>query len=555
MSDLDVADLDPSADRSDERSTVGRREEVRIPLPKGFDPAKHQGFLLQKLSERRGDGWTIDLIDMRESVAFASRTLTLTQVEAVTKTTKLVTLQTNVKPSDGDRLAAQFADQFPGFQMTEFEPHIGRARLTKMSASEAHARGAVAEIMRVKPWQVTVSARVGGGFNVILPASYLPSKHDGKLNEVAETVIGEPGWYAKFDGRTRKGALVPGTLPTFPPTVPHPLGRSIKAEVHTRFDPACGHWGRIPLGVLLAEPGGPDGQLLRTDFETNPAMQISGIAGSGKGQLIMSLITGALAHGWQVGLVDAVKACVDYVDLKPFLRPGFCAEDVAQAVCVLQMAYDEGQRRKKLIKKHQVQKFTQLPALEGMRPLMIIVDEATSLLQAEPTPKGLPKDSALLYEIGERNMLKATALNLMSKIPRELRFAGVSLVVASQVASTTVGIPTELRSNLPAKVLLGPKPTENNRRLALANHDMVPTVPGYIVDDARGAARGVGVFEFEGKTPGVFKGFFNQPGDLASWLTSLALPRTLDPTPTETHLSRHLPSLARADDRDRDREP
>ena len=90
-------------------------------------------------------------------------------------------------------------------------------------------------------------------------------------------------------------------------------------------------------------------------------MQICGIAGAGKGQLLMSLIAGALAYGWEVGLVDAVKACVDYVDLKPFLKPGFCAEDLEQAVCVLQMAYDEGQRRKKMIKKHQVQKFTQLP--------------------------------------------------------------------------------------------------------------------------------------------------------------------------------------------------
>ena len=78
-----------------------------------------------------------------------------------------------------------------------------------------------------------------------------------------------------------------------------------------------------------------------------------------------------------------MKACVDYLDLKPFLRQGVCAEDVAQAVCVLQMAYDEGQWRKKLIKKHQVQKFTQLPASEGMRPLMISVDEATSLVQVD----------------------------------------------------------------------------------------------------------------------------------------------------------------------------
>ena len=180
---------------------------------------------------------------------------------------------------------------------------------------------------------------------------------------------------------------------------------------------------------------------------------------------------------------------------------------------------------------------------------MVVVDEATSLLQAEPIPKGLPKDSPLLGEIGERNMLRATALNLMSKIPRELRFAGVSLVLASQVASSTVGIPTELRANLPGEGSAGrrsrPRTTGG---LPSPTTTMVPTVPGYIVDDARGAARGVGVFEFEGKTPGVFKGFFNQPSRLASWLLAQGLPTCSDPTPRPTQMAKNVPSLGLVDD-------
>ena len=71
-------------------------------------------------------------------------------------------------------------------------------------------------------------------------------------------------------------------------------------------------------------------------------------------------------------------------------------------------------------------------------------------------------------------------------------------------------------SRLPGKVLLGAKPTDGNRRLALANHDHVPMVPPYLAETSGGIARGVGVFEFEGKTPGVFKGYFNQPSRLAS---------------------------------------
>ena len=301
----------------------GRREEVRIPLPDGFDPAKHQTWLLQKLAERRGSGWKIDLVDMKQQVALASRTLTLTQVSDLTKSTKIVTLQTDVKPSDGDRLTAQFAEQFPGFHMTSFEPHLGRARLSEMSPAEVHARGALAVAMRVKPWQIQVTARVGGGFDIELPPSYLPSKHDGLMDEVAGTVIGEPGWYAKFDGKTRKGAIVPGVLPTFPATVPHPLGRAIKPTVRNLFDASTGDWGRIPIGVLLAKPGEPD--------EPTAAHRLRGQPGHAD-QRHRRIRQRPAAHvaddrrarltAGRSGLVDAVKACVDYVDLKPFLKPG-----------------------------------------------------------------------------------------------------------------------------------------------------------------------------------------------------------------------------------------
>ena len=57
VTDLDLSDLDSDADAetsgpetSGEGAAAGRREEVRIPLPNGFDPAKHQSFLLQKLA-------------------------------------------------------------------------------------------------------------------------------------------------------------------------------------------------------------------------------------------------------------------------------------------------------------------------------------------------------------------------------------------------------------------------------------------------------------------------------------------------------------------------
>jgi hypothetical protein len=140
-------------------------------------------------------------------------------------------------------------------------------------------------------------------------------------------------------------------------------------------------------------------------------------------------------------------------------------------------------------------------------------------------------------------MLMSQTLDWISRISRELRFAGVSMVLSTQVASATVGIPTELRANLGAKFLLGASPTPNNRRLALSAPDAVPEVPRNIAVDENGAARGVGVFEREGSKPGVFKAFFSPPPEFAKWLQGFGLPETDRPNPTPAEIARYTPSL------------
>ena len=47
-----------------------------------------------------------------------------------------------VKPSDGDMLAAMLADQHgDGWEMTKFEPFLGKAVLTQLSPETARCRG------------------------------------------------------------------------------------------------------------------------------------------------------------------------------------------------------------------------------------------------------------------------------------------------------------------------------------------------------------------------------------------------------------------------------
>lgn len=513
-------------------------ERITVTLPDGFVASKHQQALLKAITDRHGEGFELDSIDPAGGTATASRQASITEVHAGQSADSFeVRLARGTKPADGDKVATKLADQHDGFEMTWFEPFLGKATMSRLTADVTRCRSAVAVALGVKPWEVQVSPTAEGGFALELPGSYMPSKHDEKLDEVATQVVGRPGWYVEADAGALTAHIVPSEPPTFAPQIAYPT-----SDRPPEFDPAQDGWARIPLGLRLASKGQDSGEVLYSSFVSNPAMQVSGLAGSGKGVFLTNLITGALARGWQFGLVDAVKSGVDYTDFQPFVHPGLWAENPTEAVCVLNMAYAEGIRRKKLIKSHGVQKFTQLPAELDIRPLLVVVDEATSLLLTEKVPTGIPKDNPLALEIAERNLLKATALDVMSKIPRELRFAGVSLCMASQVASTTVGIPTELRTNLGAKVLLGASPTENNRKLALQNPSTVPEVPSNVAADPNGASRGSGVFEFEGTEPGVFKSYFTPPATLAAWLDERNVPTTTTPAPTPEQVARHTPA-------------
>ncbi len=515
-------------------------ERITLKLPANFDPGRHLRALEKLVADKYGDKFELESIDPIAGTAFATRHVAVTEIDAGEQTGDRfeVRLPRGTKPSDGEKIAAKLEDQHDGYALVEFEPFLGRATLARLTPDEQRCRGAVAVVLGVKPWNVQVAARPGGGFDLVLPHTYVPSKHDEKLAEVATLVVGQEGWHVDIDPKALTASILPGEPPSFPPVLPYPFKRAVP-----RFDPASDDWARIPLGRVLGRTGGEEGPELTTDFVVAPHALVSGLTGSGKSYLLSVLATGALAQGWELCIADAIKGGVDFVVFESFVRPGGFGDDLASACCVLQKAYDEGQRRKKLIQQAGVQKWTQLPVSAGLRPVLVAVDELTSLVAPEPTPKGVAKDNPLVVEVAERNLLKATILNTIGKIARELRFTGISLVVGTQVASTSTGIPTELRANLGMKILLGSKPTDNNRRLALNDPDAVPRVPLNIVDDAGGAARGVGVFEIEGRPSGVVKVLFANPAECATYLRALGVATTDRPRPTPAEIARHTPSL------------
>jgi len=525
--------------RSHRRETMAT-EKITFRLPEGFNPQTHLKALEALIVKEHGDGFDIDFIDPEAGVGTASRHVAITSVSHTTdrSSTREVRLPKDTKASDGEKVAAKMADEYPEYAMVKFDPHLKRATLALMDAITRRARDAVSVALGVKPWDVGITPRPDGGYDLELPRTYVPSKHDGKLEEVAIAVVGREGWYVEANAQTLRASIIPADPPTFPPTVGYPF-KPGDCKLVLSGDA----WARVPLGTTLAKVGDESGHELVVDFSTTPHGLLSGTTGSGKGFALMALLSGALANGFEVAVADGVKGGVDFVDFQPFVRSSGWGDDLNSACCVIALVYEEGVRRKHLIKSHNVQKWSQLPAGENVRPIMLVVDELTSLLSPEAMPKGVSKDNPLVTEIALRNLIKATILNNIGKIARELRFAGISLVCATQVASTTTGIPTELRANLGAKMLLGVNPTDNNRRLALNDPDAVPDVPKNIRTSTDGASRGVGVFEFEGQETGVSKTYFATPAQYAKWLESLGVPKTKTSRPSSAEIAAHTPSL------------
>lgn len=520
-------------------------ERLTTNLPPGFNPSIHGPVLIKHIAKTHGEGWTMDSVDMGAGVAV------LTRISTVTPTTsssgadvRIERLPLTAKPTDGEKFSnilsekANTKDPRGGWVMTSYDPYVNKAEMTRLSPEEIRCRGALAVALSAKPWEVQVRKTADGGFMVNLPKTYVPSKHDVKIDEVVTTAVGRYGWYVQTNTAKLTARIVPADPPTFDPAVPFPFNAKLPQNPPPNF------WARIPIGEKLGGHGVKGGELY-VDLLASPHTQLSGTSGAGKSVTLNTLVAGALARGFELAIVDVPSKSVDFQWCKQWVRDGgWGCDSILHGATTLAMIYEEGQRRADVLKQYGATKWSELdnPASYGIRPMLVIVDEVTGLFTLDEVPKGLPKGHELLLEIQEKNLWRNLIKSYIGKIAAELRFVGVHIVVSSQVASTTTGMPTAIRLNLANKILLGSKPTDGNRALALNDAGSVPQVPSNIQTDAD-VSRGVGVFEFDGQAPGVFKSYYASTGQFSQWLSSLGLPVTDCPSPTGNDVAKHIPSL------------
>ncbi|MDB6425868.1 cell division protein FtsK [Curtobacterium sp. 20TX0008] len=517
-------------------------ERLTLEPGRGFDPTRdeHRTKVLEAIEPMHGTGWAVQSFDP------TTGNLTLVRQAAVTEVLRddssdsyRVGLERGTKPADGEKVASRLESdpQHRGFVMTQFDPYLGTATLSRLSDPARRCRGAVSTALRVKPWEVQVADRPDGGFDVELPGSYQPSKHNASLEEVATAIIGRPGWYLRTDARAGSASIIPGELPTFPNTVAFPVPRL--STMTTEFS---------PFGVALPPPGEDTLSEVGIDWTAGQMAMVAGIQGGGKSVVINDVITDWKAAGGELVIVDIPDKKNDFTWIKPWVRPGGwgCESDLA-ALAALELCYEEGKRRARYNEEHGVLGWRDLGPGERYKPILIVVDELSGLIVTERLPAGVPKDNPVVQRKIMSNLVRVSIEDVLQRVMREQRAMGMHVLLASQVTNNNTGIGPSVKALINHVLLQGSNQTKTQRAQAFSSEDRVPLVPQHIAEDA-GAARGVGCAELGGQASAVYKGYYAPVDALKSALEELRVPTTDSQEPSPADIARFDPT--REDDLD-----
>lgn len=508
----------------------GPVETVRVKLPPSFsrtNPA-HATAVTGKVNEAHGGGFTLSHIDGEFGV-FTRRSAT-TEVVRGADDSFFVKLPNGTKPTDGDRMAATLQDQHPGYFLTKFDPHNGRAGLTRLSEDMVRCRDAVAVVIGAKPWDVTIVKTADGGYLLGLTNKYVPSKHDERLNEVASLVVGRFGWYALTDPPKLTVRMVPADPPTFPDVIPLPLENLGRGTLD-----------RTPFGLKLPDIGQTVGDAAHIDWTMSPHLLLGGLPRAGKTVSLNDIIADALSNGAELVIIDTPDKAVDFTWAKPYVRPGgWGCDGLRSSVTALKLAHEELKRRADILKEQGLENWYRIPEAQRFKPILVVVDEVSMLLMTDRIPAGVDKKTPEVQEIILRNLMKFRVQKTIYDIMAEMGFVGARVILSSQVTNAATGLPPTMKALIGNKALQGSNPSKTQRDQAFNVSAQVPVVP----ENLRGgglAAKGVGAAELEGQDPFIYKPYFATTQAIAARLAELGLPTTDRPEPTIEEMDRLCP--------------
>lgn len=341
---------------------------------------------------------------------------------------------------------------------------------------------------------------------------------------LARTVIGHNGWWVKIDDTTGVITMTAGIPLKLPARAPYDYD-VIEA----------GKWGELVVGR--------DGynKPVIVDLSATPHALVVGRTGSGKSIFIQTMIYSALAHGFELAVVDPVKEGLDYRFAQPYTRAGgWGCQSFAEALAAIEGVYEESQRRKAVLSQLGVPNWTKLSKEDqikhGFRPILVVIDEGTSLAKLTSIPKSLDKDDLRAVKIADRNSAKELIVMHAGNILRECRFVAIHLLFGTQrFGRDEIGQGAgEMRENMGARIILGRTSTTS---LGMACADPQDAAEAYELargqaapdedpsSTEREATPGRGLAEIDGRGHVALQGAYAPVEELIERLEALGIPR------------------------------
>ncbi|WP_258926821.1 hypothetical protein [Bifidobacterium breve] len=233
---------------------------------------------------------------------------------------------------------------------------------------------------------------------------------------------------------------------------------------------------------------------------------------------INDVTTLGIGTGAELYVIDHSTKATDYYWCRPWIADrGWGADSLLQTAGLLKWLLDDiedGGERARAWKSHGWQNWYDDLSDEDKRRYpyrLIVVDELSQLTVGAKDATSLPKNP--LPPVMERmfeQQVKALILSTLIRILQIGRAYGYRVVVATQIASSTTGMPPALRGNLGNKVIMGAKVNDAQKNLIFNIAKDVPDIPANVIDE--GVSKGAGLSEMEGQPPYDFKSAFPMLG-------------------------------------------
>ncbi|MEL4544523.1 hypothetical protein AAEX63_01855 [Luteococcus sp. H138] len=383
-------------------------------------------------------------------------------------------LAAGVKLTQGEAVAALRPDE----ELLDFQPlaHPPFAAFGQLAPVERQCRQVLAGMLGCRPWELGVQVCLSQPGSdhpvewVLVSGAPLVTMERNRMAKVLESSLehlpgGSDGWRAQWAESLGMALLSYGKKATLPTSVP--------ADFATLLDPQR-QWV-LPYGV------DERGTTVAWDVTAEPMALLVGRTGTGKTITLYSIASSAIARGWDLALCEVSKSLGDFDELRPYVVPGGWGATKHDASLVIRNLYALKDERMRAInaaghkKLHSMTRAEQEAA--GLRPILLIIDEAAALLAVPPNVKGLPKDHPVALQIQEEQLDVALAGDAIRRMSAELRAVGIHLMVATQryeAALFAAAGGGTLRAQLGHRIVLG---------------SMTSTTLGMSVENVEAAAR------------------------------------------------------------------